>query len=74
MTALVVCGAARDEAIAQIVRERYRKDYRFGFYGWMEFRAAAVCLGDGRVAVSRPAADLRPFLEKNLNLITTKES
>ena len=74
VTALVVCGAARDEAIAQIVRERYRKDYRFGFYGWMEFRAAAVCLGDGRVAVSRAGDDLRPFLEKNLNLITTKES
>lgn len=74
VTALAVCGSARSDALEMVVRERFRKDFRFGFYGWMEFRAAAVCLGSGRVAASRAAEDLPAFLEKNLNLTTTKEN
>ena len=73
VTAVVICGQARPEVLEDIARTRFRKDYRFGFYGWMEFRAAAVCLQDGQVTVNRAGRDMRRFLEENLN-ITSKEN
>jgi hypothetical protein len=72
VTAVVICDQASPEVLGDIARTRFRKDYRFGFYGWMEFRAAAICLQDGQVTVNRAGRDMRPFLEQNL-IITSKE-
>ncbi|HBC69085.1 MAG TPA: hypothetical protein DCZ56_01885 [Sutterella sp.] len=72
VTAVVICDRASPEALDELARARYRKDYRFGFYGWMEFRAAAVSLQDALVTVNRAGREMRPFLEQNLNL-TSKE-
>ncbi len=67
VTALVVCGRAESKALELVRSSKYHKDYRLGFFGWMEFRAAALCLEDGRIAVNRPARDMKEFLEQNLS-------
>ena len=74
ITALIVCSTAETPALEELVRCRRRKDFLWGFHGWMEFRAACVVLDSQEVHVNRAARDLEEFLRKNLNhVVTTNE-
>ena len=66
ITALFVCDSMTGEAEALLRKTRIHKNFMLSFYGWMEFRTAAVIPADGRIAVNRAGKDLSAFIRGNL--------
>ena len=66
ITALFVCDAMTDGAAQALSKTKMHKNFLFSLYGWMDFRAAAVELTTGRIAVNRAASELKEFIRGNL--------
>lgn len=66
ITALFICDLVSEEAAKAVRKTRHHKDFLFSFHGWMDFRAAALDLSSGAVAVNRAGRDLAQFLHGNL--------
>ena len=66
ITVLFICDSVADEAARLVRRTRHHKDFLFSLHGWMDFRAAALDLASGAVAVNRAGRDLTQFLLGNL--------
>ncbi len=59
---LVLCGSMTPEAARVIKKSRYRKSFRFSWYGWMELRSAAIPLSGGPIVSNRVGRDTAKFL------------
>ena len=66
ITALFICDCVTKEAAGAVRGTRHHKDFLFSLHGWMDFRAAALDLASGAVAVNRAGRDLTQFLLGNL--------
>ena len=66
ITALFVCDSMTEEAARAVRRSRHHKDFLLSLHGWMDFRAAAVDLATGAVAVNGAGRDLEKFIRGNL--------
>lgn len=66
ITALFVCDSMTEDAAGALRRTRHHKDFLLSLHGWMDFRAAAVSLATGAVAVNRAGRELEDFLHGNL--------
>lgn len=66
ITALFVCDSITTEAEALLTKTRIRKNFMLSFFGWMEFRTAAVVPSDGRISFNRAGRDLSDFIRGNL--------
>ena len=66
ITALFLCDGMTSDAEAMLRKTRLKKNFMLSFYGWMEFRTAAVIPADGRIAVNRAGKDLSAFIRGNL--------
>ncbi len=66
ITALFICDLVSEEAAKAVRKTRHHKDFLFSLHGWMDFRAAALDLSSGAVAVNRAGRDLAQFLHGNL--------
>ena len=60
ITALFVCDSMTEDSAGALRRTRH------SLHGWMDFRAAAVSLATGAVAVNRAGRELEDFLHGNL--------
>lgn len=66
---VIVADSVEPEARRAVRSTRYRKNYRFGLWGWSDLRLAVVDLsqeGRGRFAVNGAGKSLLPTLEANL--------
>ena len=66
ITAVFVCDSVHPDAAKALEKTRDHKDFLFSFHGWMDFRAVAVDLATGGVAVNRAAKDMKEFIRGNL--------
>ncbi|WP_273524189.1 hypothetical protein [Mailhella massiliensis] len=66
ITALFVCDGMTEEAAGAVRRSRHHKDFLFSLHGWMDYRAAAVNLATGAVAVNGAGRELAAFIRGNL--------
>ena len=66
VTAVFVCDSIEAEAARLLEKTRFHKDFLFSLHGWMDFRAAAVELGTGKVFVNGAARDMEGFMLGNL--------
>ena len=68
LTAVVLCGSAQPEALAQLKKLKKRREFKLSLHGWMEFRIAAVDLSTGEITVNRAgkalAKDLRRLTDR----------
>ena len=66
ITALFICDIVTENAAKAVRGTRHHKDFLFSLHGWMDFRAAALDLSTGGVAVNRAGRELAEFLHGNL--------
>ena len=66
ITALFICDSVTENAAKAVRGTRHHKDFLFSLHGWMDFRAAALDLSTGGVAVNRAGRELAEFLHGNL--------
>ena len=66
ITALFICDSVTEQAARAVRGTRHHKDFLFSLHGWMDFRAAALNLSTGDVAVNRAGRELAQFLHGNL--------
>ncbi|MBR3881620.1 MAG: hypothetical protein IKJ34_08530 [Mailhella sp.] len=66
ITAVFVCDSIREDAVKAVEKTRIHKDFLFSLHGWMDFRAAAIDLSSGSIAVNRAAKELEEFIHGNL--------
>ena len=66
ITAVFVCDSVHPDAAKALEKTRDHKDFLFSFHGWMDFRAVAVDLATGGIAVNRAAKDMKEFIRGNL--------
>lgn len=66
ITAVFVCDSMTDDAAVAVKKSRHHKDFLFSLHGWMDYRAAAVNLATGSIAVNGAGRDLAAFIHGNL--------
>lgn len=66
LTWLAVCSKATDEAVRELSRARFRKNFAWGFRGWSDMRLAMVDLAHERIVTNRAAKDMIETLEANV--------
>lgn len=68
LSLVVIATKADDDALAELRRARYRKNFLFGLRGWSDMRLAVVDLSraqDSRVITNAAAKPMRKTLEAN---------
>ncbi len=66
ITALFICDSMAAGVDQALKKTKEHKNFLFSFYGWMDFRAAAVDLTTGKITVNRAASELKKFIHDNL--------
>ena len=55
---IILAGRIDDDALARVRKTRFSKSYRFGLYGWSNFRVLAYEPSSGRTASNRLGKNL----------------
>ncbi len=66
VTLVVLANTIDPEAVKQIKKTRFRKNYRMSFHGWMEYRVAAMSVTENRFWSNPAGTGARKLLEQNL--------
>ena len=66
VTLIVLAENVDDETKRKVKKFRYRKNFRFSFWGWMEVSIAIVDCSDKTVFVNRQGSDVKKQIEKVL--------
>lgn len=67
LTLVFICDTAQEDALREVRRAKFTKNYRFSLRGWATARTAAVVLGDGRVEANAAGRDIGKHLKKLLS-------
>lgn len=65
VTLVILAEKIEDDAAKQIKKTKYSKSYRCGFWGWSNFKLAAIELSSGRLFSNRLGSDTKKILAKN---------
>ena len=66
VTLIILADKIPEEAQKAIKKTKYYKSYKFSFWGWSNFKLAAVELGTQGIYSNRLGKDYRKLLEKNI--------
>lgn len=65
LTMVIVADSCDEDALLELRRTRFRKNYKFGLRGWSDIRIAAIDLEGHRVVTNAAAKDMFPTLLGN---------
>ena len=59
---IIIADSIEEKAFRQIRKISYSKSYRFGFYGWSNFRILAYEISSGRLSCNRLGKSLKKLV------------
>lgn len=62
VTVIILAKTIEKDAIKQIKKTKLSKSYKFGLYGWSNFRLCAMELSSGQIFYNRFGSDLKKIL------------
>lgn len=68
ITAVFLCGESEAEAVRALKRCRIHKNFRFSYYGWMDFHTLLVDVGSGRIEANSSGREGKKRMEKMLSV------
>lgn len=64
VTLVILADKIEDSAAKLFKKIKYSKSYKFGFYGWSNFKLAAIEVSSGRLFSNRLGSDTKKILAK----------
>lgn len=58
----IIADSIKDEAINPIKKTHYSKSYKFGMYGWSDFRLVAIDASKGKATFNRQGRQLKKLI------------
>lgn len=68
ITAVFLCEESEEAAVRALKKCRIRKNFRFSYYGWMDFHTLLVDLGSGRMEANRSGREGKKRMAKMLSV------
>lgn len=66
ITAVFVCDTCTADAGQALRKSRIHKSFHFSLHGWMDYRAAVICVRDGRFESNRAGKNVVKIMKKVL--------